>query len=62
MGVLTKELQIPSPVLPAKMFQAFVLEAEELFPKILPQAFKSLQVLEGDGGPGSIKKITIGEG
>ncbi|MBA0710643.1 hypothetical protein Golax_009919, partial [Gossypium laxum] len=31
-------------------------------PKILPQAFKSIEYIEGNGEPGSIKKVTFGEG
>ncbi|EOY19740.1 Pathogenesis-related protein 10.5, putative [Theobroma cacao] len=46
---------------PAKMFKAFVLDADNLIPKVVPQAIKSSELLEGDGGPGSIKKITFGE-
>ncbi|OWM88130.1 major allergen Pru ar 1-like [Punica granatum] len=61
MGFIAKELEIASPIPPAKIFKAFVLDADELFPKIVPQAFKSVEILEGDGGPGSIKKITFGE-
>ncbi|MBA0797741.1 hypothetical protein Gohar_008408, partial [Gossypium harknessii] len=33
-----------------------------LIPKILPQAFKSIEYIEGNGEPGSIKKVTFGEG
>ncbi|KAK6228613.1 hypothetical protein SCA6_000953 [Theobroma cacao] len=44
------------------MFKAFVLDADNLIPKVVPQAIKSSELLEGDGGPGSIKKITFGEG
>lgn len=61
MGILTKDLEITSPVPPAKMFQAFCLQSDELFPKVLPQAFKSIELVEGDGGAGSIKKITFAE-
>ncbi|KAG8499578.1 hypothetical protein CXB51_006223 [Gossypium anomalum] len=33
-----------------------------LFPTVAPQAIKSVERLEGDGGPGTIKKITFTEG
>ncbi|MBA0710651.1 hypothetical protein Golax_009923, partial [Gossypium laxum] len=32
-----------------------------LVPKIVPQAFKSVEYIEGNGEPGSIKKVTFGE-
>ncbi|MBA0879442.1 hypothetical protein Goshw_025411, partial [Gossypium schwendimanii] len=32
-----------------------------LIPKIVPQAFKSVEYIEGNGEPGSIKKVTFGE-
>ncbi|MBA0764915.1 hypothetical protein Gotri_014183 [Gossypium trilobum] len=31
-----------------------------LIPKIVPQAFKSVEYIEGNGEPGSIKKVTFG--
>ncbi|XWS38980.1 hypothetical protein CRYUN_Cryun18bG0010500 [Craigia yunnanensis] len=62
MGVVTYEMEVATSIPPAKMFKAFVLDADNLFPKVVPQAIKSTELLEGDGGPGSIKKITFGEG
>ncbi|XVE65566.1 hypothetical protein DITRI_Ditri08aG0010000 [Diplodiscus trichospermus] len=62
MGVVTYEMEIATSIPPARMFKAFVLDGDNLFPKVVPQAIKSCEVLEGDGGPGSIKKITFGEG
>ncbi|MBA0612587.1 hypothetical protein Godav_013171, partial [Gossypium davidsonii] len=32
-----------------------------LIPKIVPQAFKSVEYIEGNGEPGSINKVTFGE-
>ncbi|TYH27344.1 hypothetical protein ES288_A02G062600v1 [Gossypium darwinii] len=32
-----------------------------LIPKIVPQAFKCVEYIEGNGEPGSIKKVTFGE-
>ncbi|KAK4759253.1 hypothetical protein SAY87_022384 [Trapa incisa] len=61
MGVVTKDIELISTVPPAKMFQAFCLDTDELFPKVLPQAFKSIELVEGDGGAGSIKHITFAE-
>ncbi|CBI22938.3 unnamed protein product, partial [Vitis vinifera] len=62
MGVITYEHEITSSIPPAKMFKAFILDSDKLIPKILPQAIKSTEIIEGDGGPGSIKKITFREG
>ncbi|XWS08535.1 hypothetical protein CRYUN_Cryun40dG0011000 [Craigia yunnanensis] len=61
MGVVTYEMEIPSPIPPARLFKAFVLDCDDLFPKVVPQAIKCVELLEGDGGPGSIRKVTFGE-
>ncbi|KAM7488112.1 hypothetical protein LguiB_025596 [Lonicera macranthoides] len=50
MGIISFEMEITSPIPAAKMFKAFVLDADSLIPKILPQAIKSVEILEGDGG------------
>ncbi|KAI4303179.1 hypothetical protein MLD38_038841 [Melastoma candidum] len=61
MGVVTNHLEIVSSVPPEKIFKAFVLEADVLLPKIVPQIFQSFEILEGDGGAGTVKKITFGD-
>ncbi|KAA8527411.1 hypothetical protein F0562_034874 [Nyssa sinensis] len=62
MGVISYDMEISCSIPPAKMFKAFVLDADNLIPKILPQAIKCVEVLHGDGGPGTIKLVTFGEG
>ncbi|XVF38791.1 hypothetical protein REPUB_Repub20aG0132300 [Reevesia pubescens] len=62
MGVFTHEMEFASPHPPAKAFKAFVLDVDTLFPKVAPHVIKSIELLEGDGGVGSIKKITFAEG
>ena len=62
MGLFTYEMEVVTEIPPAKMFKAFVLDGDNLIPKIVPQAIKNVEIIEGDGGPGSIKKITFGEG
>ncbi|KAE9455176.1 hypothetical protein C3L33_12941, partial [Rhododendron williamsianum] len=62
MGVITHDLETPSSIPPARLFKAFVLDADTLIPKIIPQAIKSVEILEGDGGAGTVKLITFGEG
>ena len=62
MGIFTYESEVVTAIPPAKMFKACVLDCDKLIPKIVPQAFKSVEYIEGKGEPGSIKKITFGEG
>ncbi|KAK4586571.1 hypothetical protein RGQ29_023641 [Quercus rubra] len=62
MGVFTYENEISSTIPPARLFKAFVLDADNLIPKLAPHAIKSAEIIEGNGGPGTIKKITFGEG
>lgn len=62
MGLITYDMEISTSIPPAKMFHAFVVDGDEIYPKILPQVFQSVEIVEGDGGPGTIKNITFGEG
>lgn len=62
MGVFTYETESTSVIPPAKLFKAFILDGDNLVPKVAPLAIKSTEIVEGDGGPGTIKKITFGEG
>ncbi|XP_044487218.1 major allergen Pru ar 1-like [Mangifera indica] len=62
MGVFTYEMEVVTKIPPAKIFSALVLDGDKLIPKIVPQAIKTVELIKGDGGPGSIKKITFGEG
>lgn len=62
MGVFTYETESPSVIPPAKLFKAFILDADNLIPKVVPQAIQASEIIEGNGGPGTIKKITFGEG
>ncbi|KAK6161053.1 hypothetical protein DH2020_004443 [Rehmannia glutinosa] len=62
MGVITYEHEVPSSIPPARLFKSFILDADNLIPKVLPGAFKSFEILEGDGGVGTVKLITFGEG
>ncbi|KAJ9181860.1 hypothetical protein P3X46_005907 [Hevea brasiliensis] len=59
---MTKEMEIASAIPPAKLFKVFLLDAHNTIPTILPQTFKSIEIIEGDGGSGSIKKTTFAEG
>ncbi|XP_044484300.1 major strawberry allergen Fra a 1-2-like [Mangifera indica] len=62
MGVFTYEMEVITKIPPVKIFNALILDGDKLIPKIVPQAIKTVELIEGDGGPGSIKKITFGEG
>ncbi|KAL5849370.1 hypothetical protein ACOSQ4_007383 [Xanthoceras sorbifolium] len=62
MGALTFTEEFTSPVPAGKLFNALVLDSDNLLPMIMPQAFKSVETIEGDGGPGTIKKINFSEG
>ncbi|KAG2726987.1 hypothetical protein I3760_01G138900 [Carya illinoinensis] len=62
MGVFTYETESTSVIPPAKLFKAFILDADNLIPKVVPQAIQASEIIEGNGGPGTIKKITFGEG
>ncbi|KAL0430464.1 UNVERIFIED_CONTAM: Major strawberry allergen Fra a 1-3 [Sesamum radiatum] len=62
MGAITYDIEIPSSIPATKMFKAVVLDADTLIPKIMPQAIKNVEILEGDGGVGTVKIIHFGEG
>ena len=62
MGVFTYEDEVTCSIPPAKMFKAAILDSDNLIPKIMPQAIKSVEILQGEGGPGTIKKIHFREG
>lgn len=61
MGIITVDSEVTTSIPPAKLFKASILD-DNLLCKVLPQAVKSVQILEGDGGAGSIKLVTFGEG
>ncbi|KAL4579316.1 hypothetical protein LXL04_015457 [Taraxacum kok-saghyz] len=62
MGITTYDMEIETTVPAAKLYQAFIIDGDTLVPKVVPQAMKSIDILEGDGGAGTIKLITFGEG
>ncbi|KAH6770288.1 hypothetical protein C2S52_015091 [Perilla frutescens var. hirtella] len=62
MGAITYDIEIPSSIPAAKMYKAVVLDADTLIPKIMPQAIKNVEILEGDGGVGTVKLVHFGEG
>ncbi|KAJ0511363.1 putative Bet v I/Major latex protein [Helianthus annuus] len=62
MGVLTYTDEHTSPVAPDRIFKASILDSQVLMPKLLPDAIKSIQLIKGDSGPGSIKQINFDGG
>ncbi|XP_076912894.1 major allergen Pru ar 1-like [Bidens hawaiensis] len=62
MGVLTYTDEHTSPVAPARIFKASILDSHNLIPKVLPDAIKSIEFIKGDGGAGSIKQINFAGG
>lgn len=62
MGVQKTENQSISPVPAEKLFKGSFLDADTVVPKAFPEGIKSVEVLEGDGGVGTIKHVTLGDG
>ncbi|KAL6968569.1 hypothetical protein U1Q18_034372, partial [Sarracenia purpurea var. burkii] len=47
---------------PARIFKALVLESHNFIPKLVPQSIKSIELVHGDGGIGTIKQTNFAEG
>ncbi|KAI7754898.1 hypothetical protein M8C21_026684 [Ambrosia artemisiifolia] len=62
MGVLTYTDEHTSPVIPTRIFKASIVDSHNLMPKLLPDAIKSITLIKGDGGVGSIKQINFAGG
>ncbi|XP_042058261.1 major allergen Pru ar 1-like [Salvia splendens] len=62
MGVTTFCDEYTSPIAPLRIFKASIVDSHNLIPKLLPQAIKSIEITQGDGGAGSIKQINFAEG
>ncbi|KAK3442356.1 hypothetical protein EUGRSUZ_B02546 [Eucalyptus grandis] len=57
---LEAEVEVKSP---ADKFWVSMRDSTKLFPKIFPDQYKNIEVLEGDGkAPGSVRLFTYGEG
>lgn len=61
MGVVTQEFATPAAVPPTRLFKAMSIDFHNLFPKIL-EPIKSIELTQGSGGAGTIKKMTTIEG
>ncbi|KHN14638.1 Major allergen Pru ar 1 [Glycine soja] len=62
MGVYSDTDEYPSPISPSRLFKALVVDAHNLIPKLLPNSVKSIEIIQGDGGAGSIKQFNFVEG
>lgn len=62
MGVFTYETETTYSIPPARLFKASILDGDNLILKLAPEAIKSIEILEGNGGAGTIKKFSFGEG
>ena len=61
MGVFNFDDEKTSIVAPAILYKALVIDADTLTPKIIDDV-KSVEIVEGNGGAGTIKKVTFVEG
>ncbi|KAL8484915.1 hypothetical protein ACS0TY_027279 [Phlomoides rotata] len=61
MGVIKITQEFTSPIARDRVFKAVVLESNILLPKLLPQFFKSIDLLKGDGGVGSVEQVNFTE-
>ncbi|KAL3506002.1 hypothetical protein ACH5RR_031384 [Cinchona calisaya] len=62
MGVTSYTDEHVSPIAPPRIFKASIVDSHNLIPKLLPQVIKGMDIIEGDGGAGSIKQITFADG
>ncbi|XP_058723531.1 disease resistance response protein Pi49-like [Vicia villosa] len=60
MGVFNFDDETTSIVAPAILHKALVTDADTLTPKVI-DAIKSIEIVEGNGGAGTIKKVTFVE-
>lgn len=61
MAVITSEFEIPSSLPASKIFNAYS-DFNNIAPKVDPETYKTLVTIEGDGGVGTIREITFGDG
>ncbi|KAA8527663.1 hypothetical protein F0562_035468 [Nyssa sinensis] len=62
MGVITFTDEQTSSIPPARIFKATIVDSHNLIPKLMPQTIKSIEIIQGDGGAGSIKQINFAQG
>ncbi|XP_022873177.1 major allergen Pru ar 1-like [Olea europaea var. sylvestris] len=62
MGVTTFADEQTCPVAPSRIFKASIVDSHNLIPKLIPQAIKSIEFVQGNRGTGSINHIYFAEG
>lgn len=62
MGIQKTEVEVTSTVPADKLFKGLLVDIDTVLPKAFPPAMKGVEILEGDGGVGTVKLITLGEG
>jgi hypothetical protein len=62
MGVTTFTHEYSSSVAPSRMFTALIVDSRNLLPKLLPQFVKDVNIIQGDGGAGTIEQVNFNEG
>ncbi|KAI3469648.1 hypothetical protein Pfo_026311 [Paulownia fortunei] len=62
MGIAVFSDEHTSPIPPARIFKASIVDSHNLIPKLMPQAIKSIEIIQGNGGAGSIKQINFAQG
>lgn len=62
MGVTSFNQEFASLVPADRLFKAIVLDSHNLVHKLMPQAIKSIEIIHGDGGQGTIKQTNFAEG
>ncbi|KAK7303731.1 hypothetical protein RJT34_14644 [Clitoria ternatea] len=61
MGVFAFDDEHTSSVAPAKLYKALTKDSDTIIPKVI-EAIQSIEIVEGNGGPGTVKKLTVVEG
>ncbi|WJX96215.1 hypothetical protein P8452_77449 [Trifolium repens] len=62
MGVTAFTHEYSSSVAPSRMFTALIVDSRNLLPKLLPQFVKDVNIIQGDGGAGTIEQVNFNEG
>ncbi|CAJ1963306.1 unnamed protein product [Sphenostylis stenocarpa] len=61
MGVFAYDDENSSTVPPAILYKALTKDSDSIFPKVIP-AIQSIELVEGNGGPGTVKKVSTIQG
>ncbi|KAL3727731.1 hypothetical protein ACJRO7_032469 [Eucalyptus globulus] len=62
MGVFIFTDVYTSTIPPKRLSKALIVDSQNLIPKLMPQAINNIDIIQGNGGTGSIKQINFVEG